>query len=212
MIAAQHIAFIMIDMQRGFIDASSPLCIEQAAQTLPACAKALEAARNAGMEVFHVHRRYDPEGYDVEPCRLEKWLRGGKPISAAWPESCEAPDELAPLYGEHVLIKPRFSCFFATDLDLRLRALGITTVVLAGTTTPNCIRSSCYDALSLGYNVAVLSDATSSRSTEVQRANLEDMQHIGAWVCSTTEFCKQGLAEMPNTKAYAHALLYGKPL
>ena len=56
------------------------------------------------------------------------------------------------------------------------------TVILAGTTTPNCIRTSCYDALSLDYDAIVLSDCTSSVTEEVQRANLGDMERIGAQI------------------------------
>ena len=61
-----------------------------------------------------------------------------------------------------------WSAFFGTDLDFLLRARGIGTLVLAGTTTPNCIRTTCYDALSLDYNVAVIEDCTSSRTPAVQ--------------------------------------------
>lgn len=38
-------AFIIIDMENGFIDATSPLCISGAAATVPALASATEAAR-----------------------------------------------------------------------------------------------------------------------------------------------------------------------
>ena len=57
----------------------------------------------------------------------------------------------------------------------------------AGTTTPNCIRTTCYDALSLDYDVIVLSDCTSSVTPQVQRANLEDMQRIGAQIMTLDE-------------------------
>ena len=87
----------------------------------------------------------------------------------------------------YCIIKPRFSAFFHTQVDLILRRLGVETVILAGTTTPNCIRSSCYDALSLDYDVVVLSDCTSSVTDEVQRANLEDMARIGAKICTVDE-------------------------
>lgn len=68
-----------------------------------------------------------------------------------------------------------------------LRRLGVDTVILAGTTTPNCIRTSCYDALSLDYNVIVLSDCTSSVTQEVQDANLADMARVGAQIMTLNE-------------------------
>lgn len=86
-----------------------------------------------------------------------------------------------------MLVKPRFSAFFHTGLDLILRRLGVQTVLLAGTTTPNCIRTTCYDAISLDYDAVVLSDCTSSVTDAVQAANLADMQRVGAVVCASTE-------------------------
>ena len=62
------------------------------------------------------------------------------------------------------------------------------TVLLAGTTTPNCIRTTAYDGLSLEYNVAVLSDCTSSISDDVQRANLADMARVGVQILSSEDF------------------------
>ena len=62
------------------------------------------------------------------------------------------------------------------------------TVILAGTTTPNCIRTTMYDALSLEYNSIVISDCTSSVTEEIQQANLRDMKNIGAHVMSLDEF------------------------
>lgn len=65
--------------------------------------------------------------------------------------------------------------------------------MLIGTTTPNCIRTSCYDALSLDYNVVIIEDCTSSRTPEVQEANIEDMAHIGAQIINVETFCSEGL-------------------
>ena len=76
--------------------------------------------------------------------------------------------------------------------------LGVGTVVLIGTTTPNCIRTTCYDALSLDYNVVLLEDCTSSRTPEVQAANIEDMAFIGAHIMTCDEFCERGLANVAD--------------
>lgn len=201
MIEPATAAVVMIDMQNGFIDASSPLCIAGAAATVPACAQVLAAAREAGMPVFHVRRAYAADGSDVEAVRYRSWADGGRPLSAADPVSLESPAALEPAPGETVIEKPRFSAFFGTALDATLRRLGVRTVVLIGTTTPNCIRSTCYDALSIGYNVVIVDDATSSRSLEVQRANIEDMACIGAQIISSAAFRERGLADARDVEA-----------
>ena len=201
MMEPERAALLMIDMQNGFIDPASALCVAGAAATVPACARVLRKARALGMAVFHVRRRYAADGSDVEPVRYRGWVEGGRPLCAEGdePASLDCPDVLTPADGERVLVKPRFSAFFDTPLHGALGREGIGTVVLIGTTTPNCIRSTCYDALSLNYNVVVVEDATSSRTPEVQAANIADMAHIGAAILTVGAFCDQGLAEVPDT-------------
>lgn len=194
-------AFLLIDMQNGFIDGASPLCIAGAAATVPACAHALAAAREHGLAVFHVRRAYAADGSDVEAVRWKAWAEGGRPLSSADPMSLACPSELAPAPGEPVVVKPSWSAFFGTDLDVLLRARGIGTLVLAGTTTPNCVRSTAYDGLARGFNVAVLRDATSSRSPEAQEANLADMEAAGIQLIHTDDFAANGLLHVRDTEA-----------
>jgi nicotinamidase-related amidase len=152
------------------------------------------------MPVFHAIREYAADGSDVEAARHRGWVEGGKPVSRACasPRTLDEYEPLAPQPGDRVIAKPRFSAFFATQLDLVLRRLGVGTVVLIGTTTPNCIRTTCYDALSLDYNVVLLEDCTSSRTPEVQAANIEDMAFIGAHIMTCDEFCERGLANVAD--------------
>lgn len=140
--------------------------------------------------MVYATRHYRADGSDVEKCRYDVWFKGQ---ASRFPRS--AFPKYPTLFRRNSsfcrrttgIVKPRFSAFFHTQVDLILRRLGVDTVILAGTTTPNCIRSSCYDALSLDYDVVVLSDCTSSVTDEVQRANLEDMARIGAKICTVDE-------------------------
>ena len=201
MIEPARATFLLIDMQNGFIDGASPLCIAGAAATVPTCARALEAARAHGVPVYHVRRTYAADGSDVEAVRWKAWAEGGRPLSPADPISLDCPPELAPAPGEPVVVKPSWSAFFGTDLDALLRARGIGTIVLAGTTTPNCVRSTAYDGLALGFNVAVLRDATSSRSPEAQEANLADMEAAGIQLIHTDDVAANGLLHVRDTEA-----------
>lgn len=177
-------ALIVIDMEYGFLRSDSVHCISGAAATIPACEKAVRIAREKQIPVFFVKRVYRSDGSDVESTRYQAWLEGGKSMS---PGSVgeQQPEGLTPQPGDYTIIKPRWSAFFQTELDLLLRRLGVRTVILAGTTTPNCIRTTCYDANALDYNVVVLSDCTSSQTEEIQKANLEDMARIGAIIMDT---------------------------
>ena len=188
MINPSSTALIMIDMQNGFINEASPLCVAGAKKSIRACRRALKYARKHAVSVYHIVRRYAADGSDVEPCRYDTW-KDERPLSNACPEEIgpSEPAELAPLAGEAIIVKPRFSAFFQTDLHARLQRQGIDTLLLTGTTTPNCIRSTCYDALSYNYDVNVVEDATSSRNEDVQRANMEDMAFIGARIVRSVD-------------------------
>ena len=203
-------ALIMIDMQQGFLDPASPCCIAGAAATVPACARVLTFCRASGIPVFFVTRRYRADGSDVEHTRFAAWLTGGKPVSPGCKDAIGMADP--PEFGsdprDYRVFKPRFSAFFQTELDGMLRRLGIRTVVLAGTTTPNCIRTTCYDGISLEYNVAILTDCTSSATEEIQRANLRDMENIGAQLLRSTDWMA-GAPLLDNTAEVQRQVLIG---
>ncbi|MBQ9882475.1 MAG: cysteine hydrolase [Synergistes sp.] len=178
---------MVIDMQKGFLSPSSPLFVAGAPATVPACIRALELCRGRRIPIFFVTRSYRADGADVERARLKAWREGGKPLSPGCaPElSGAVPAEFG--VADYYVVKPRFSAFFATELDMLLRRLGIDTLLLAGTATPNCIRATCYDALSLDYDVIVLADCTSSQTEDIQQSNLRDMVNVGAVVISSSE-------------------------
>ena len=157
-------------MQNGFINEKSPLCIRGAKKTIPACSEIIDRCHQQKVPVFYVIREYREDG----GCEPEL--------------SSDMPEEFEVLPEDTLILKPRYSAFFATELDMILRRRGIRRLVLAGTTTPNCIRTTCYDALSLDYDVVVLTDCTSSNSEEIQESNLRDMENAGAKLMSSQEF------------------------
>ncbi len=179
---------MVIDMQKGFLSPRSSLFVAGAPATVPACIKAIDYCRRQGIPVLFITRSYSADGSDVERARREVWSRGGRPLSPGCaPElSAEMPAEFGE--ADYHIVKPRYSAFFATELDLLLRRLGIKTLLLTGVATPNCIRATCYDALSLDYSVTVLSDCTASCTEEIQLDNLRDMANIGASVLSFGEW------------------------
>ncbi|MBR2779398.1 MAG: cysteine hydrolase [Firmicutes bacterium] len=185
-------ALLMIDMEKAFVEPGAALCIRGAKATVPACANAADAARRAEVPVIWVKRIYKADGSDMEiPRRKELFARGCFGVLA--PESTginsiEEPDGLHREPGETVIIKPRYSAFFRTDLDRILRSRGITTVLLAGTTTPNCIRTTCYDAISLDYRVIILEPCCSSQTAEIQISNIHDMERAGAEILRDSIF------------------------
>ena len=187
-------ALVVIDMENAFIDPTSPLCIKNALATVPACGKVIEKARERKIPVFFVNRIYRKNGSDVEFTRYQSWQDGDRYLApgSTGPLSIDVPEEFKPKARDYTIIKPRFSAFFQTELDLILRRLGVRTVILTGTTTPNCIRTSCYDGLSLDYNILIIENCCSSNTEEIQRVNMEDMARVGAVITSAEDFLKDG--------------------
>lgn len=175
---------LMIDMEKAFVEPKAALHIMGAKYTVPACEAALDDARALGIKVIWIKRVYSEDGSDMETPRrkmLKKHgITGVLAPGSTGVNSIEEPDGLTRLEDETVIIKPRWSAFFKTDLDALLKKLGTTNVVLAGTTTPNCVRSTCYDSIAYDYRTLVLERCTSSQTDEIQKANLEDMQRAGA--------------------------------
>lgn len=195
-------ALIIIDMERAFVEKNSVHCIAGAADTIPACAHAIETARKKNIPVFFVKRQYRLDGSDVELTRYDSWKKGGRSMApdSTGENSDEFVKELSPLEGDYVIIKPRWSAFFNTELDLILRRLQIHTVILTGTTTPNCVRTTCYDANALEYNVVVLEDCCSSNTPEIQKANIDDMRRMGAVIMNSAEFDNYGKDSVKDWK------------
>ena len=177
-------ALLIIDMEKAFVSPGAALWIRSAMETVPRIAAAAREARQEGLPVIWIKRVYQPDGSDMEaPRRKELFSRGLYGVLApdsTGLNSIEEPEGLVREPDEKVIIKPRFSAFFRTELDHVLRSSGIDTVLLAGTTTPNCIRCTCYDAISLDYRCVVLEPCCSSQTADIQKANIEDMERVGA--------------------------------
>lgn len=65
-----------------------------------------------------------------------------------------------------VVVRSTWSAFAGTDLDARLRQLGVTQVVLAGMATSFGVESTARQAYDLGYSVAFALDAITDRAIE----------------------------------------------
>ena len=77
----KNTALLVIDMQNGFLNPRSPLFIDGAPATVPACTRVIAHCRNQDFPVIFVTRSYRADGLDVERARLDAWQNGGRPLS-----------------------------------------------------------------------------------------------------------------------------------
>jgi nicotinamidase-related amidase len=72
-------------------------------------------------------------------------------------EVIEAAREAA---GEPVIVKNVNSSFIGTDLEARLREMGVENLVVVGATTNHCVETTARMAGNLGFNTVLVRDAT----------------------------------------------------
>ena len=178
-------ALLIIDMQNDFVLEGKPLRVVGAGTVIPKIQDVLAEFRRRSLPVFHVLRVHRPDGSDVEIIRQETFYK--QPFAVAGTLGAAVIQELAPCKGEYVLTKTRMSAFIGTELDLMLRTLGVTNLVVCGIQTPNCIRTTVFDGIAYNYPVILVDDATGAASEEVHRANIRDMQNIGVKVVKAAD-------------------------
>jgi nicotinamidase-related amidase len=181
------IALLMIDMQNDFVLAGAPAVVEGASASIPRVKEVMNYFRAKNFPVFHIVREYRADGSDIEIPRRAAFLAGNF-YALPGTKGVEIIHELTPIAGEYRIVKPRFSAFFETELDLILRRLTIDTLVICGTQYPNCIRATAFDGLSYGYSIFVITDATSASCDEVADANIRDLRNVGIKCISFAEF------------------------
>lgn len=183
-------ALLVIDMQNDFVLPGAPASVAGAWATVPRVREVLDWFRSKKFPVFHVVREYRADGSDIEISRRAGFL-AGKLYVVPGTKGVEIVEALAPVPGEYRVVKPRFSGFFGTELDLMLRTLRVERVAVCGTQYPNCIRATAVDALSHGYVTVVITDATSASCVEVADANIRDMENLGIPCLSFAQFRKE---------------------
>jgi nicotinamidase-related amidase len=86
---------------------------------------------------------------------------------------------VAPQDGDVVVLKPRYSAFDATPLEMILREqLEVDELLVAGTATEMCVFQTVTDALRLGFSVAVQTDACATVDEEHERLALRYLHEV----------------------------------
>ncbi|HUW85575.1 MAG TPA: isochorismatase family cysteine hydrolase [Methanoregula sp.] len=170
-------ALLIIDMQNDFVLDGAPLRVAQARTIIPNIVEVLTEFRKKRLPVFHILRVHRRDGSDVEITRQELFRK--RPFAVEGTHGAAVIDELSPLAGEYVILKIRMSAFIGTELDLMLRNIGVEELVVAGIQTPNCVRTTVFDAVAYNYPVILVKDAIGAQSDDIHEANVRDMANIG---------------------------------
>jgi len=193
--SGDRVALVIIDMQRDFVEpggfgAALGNKVEHLQKIVPTVAKLLKTFRELGLPVIHTREGHRPDLSDCPPAKRRRGdsaLRIGDPgpmgrILVLGEPGNDIVPELRPASGELVIDKPGKGAFYATNLQDRLKSLGITHLVFTGVTTEVCVQTSMREANDRGYECLLVEDGTESYFPEFKQTTVRMIQSQGGIV------------------------------
>lgn len=180
-------AVLAMDFQNNIV-AMSPQA--QQNNTVASAAQVVAAARRAGVPVFFVVVQFR-EGYpEISPRNaLFSGIKAGGILKRGTP-GADIPTLLKPLPQEPVIVKPRVSAFFNSDLDVLLRSAGIDTLALMGISTNHVVESTARYAADADYRVLIIAEGCAGLRPEDHEYALKNILPNFATVVSAADFIR----------------------
>jgi nicotinamidase-related amidase len=166
-------ALLVIDMQRNaFEGADARARLVRESGIAERLADLLPRARAAGVLVVYVYATSAPDGSDQVALPVQGGMSGrGRPAEGS--RDWEVIDQLRPEAGDYRVVKRRRNAFLGTDLDLLLRARGITTLIVGGQRTTIGVEGTVRDGFDRDYACIVLSDGCGGVPADEQQWAME---------------------------------------
>jgi len=90
---------------------------------------------------------------------------------------------IAPQAEDVFVVKPRYSAFDHTPLELILREREVERLLLGGMSTEGCVAQTAIDGRELGFKVTVLANACATIDEGIEQVALEYLEQVvGAFV------------------------------
>lgn len=165
-------ALLVIDMAGAWTDPGEQIGTDLSAVE-DATVRLLDVARRKGLPVVFTTMSWDPSLAEIgevvrrKTPHSEKMLHGSDRV-ALRPALERRPEE--PL-----VVKPRASAFFGTNVEAMLTSAKADTTIVVGCSTSGCIRATAESAFNRGYHVIVPAEAVGDRSPSAHAANLFDI-------------------------------------
>jgi len=167
-------AVLVVDMLNEFCKPGGAMVLPGYEALVVPQKRVIEAGRKAGAPIVFVvdtHRRNVRREREFLK-RTPHCLEGG------W--GAQVIADLEPRPDDFFVAKRRYSAFFNTDLDVTLRDLEVSAVIVMGLVTNICVRSTVHDAFFLGYGVVVPEDCVAATGPREQASSLYDIAtHFG---------------------------------
>jgi ureidoacrylate peracid hydrolase len=167
-------AIIVIDMINEFCKPGGKMVLPGYEMLMPQQKALIAAARANNVPVIFVM-----DSHRKNMRRDREWVkRTPHGVEDTW--ATQVIDDLEVRDNDIKVIKHRYSAFFQTDLDLVLKDMLITQLVVFGVVTNICVRSTVHDGFFQGYDIVVPHDACAATGPREHVSTLYDIAtHFG---------------------------------
>lgn len=160
---------LVVDMLKGFLEEGYPLyCGAQARRIIPDIQRLLERELAKGAKIVFICDHHDPD--DLE-------FKIFPPHCVAGTKETEIIPELSRYPGE-VIIKKRYSGFFGSALEDKLKELAPEKLIVCGVCTDICVLHTVADARNRDYEVEVPTDCVAGFDESAHRFALDHMEKV----------------------------------
>jgi ureidoacrylate peracid hydrolase len=188
-VSPQNSAVLVVDVQNDYCAPEGGLArlgvdMSAIAACVPKIATLVDGARQTGVPVIHI--RTHVEAATESPAWMELRLRRS-PDRPRW---CEPGTwgadfyRVAPEPGEIIITKHRYSGFINTNLDLILRSTGISSLIMTGVASNNCVDCTARDGFMNDYYIVFVDDCTAATNAAIHAATLATSKACLASWCS----------------------------
>ena len=159
-------ALLVVDAQKIYTDPASEMYCADAKATLGRINKLIQDFESKGGPIFLIRHIHKADGSDLgrlfdfsgEAEEEFNFVQGTEEVE--YSEGLKKPARA------HELVKNRYSAFAGTNLDQRLRKLGVDRIAICGFMTNFCCESTARAAHDLDYYVDFVLDATGTPGTD----------------------------------------------
>jgi maleamate amidohydrolase len=169
----QRPAVLVIDLAKAWVDPSQTLGSDLSG-VVQQTTRILKVAREAGVPVAFTTMAFEDGLADLPRVLLAKTphlaeLTRNSDLIALHEDLQRDPRR------EPLIVKPRASAFFATNLLTILNDWRVDTCIIVGCSTSGCIRATAESSINYGFHTIVPREAVGDRSASAHEANLFDI-------------------------------------
>ena len=150
-------------------------------------AKAIAAARKAGVKIGFVRVGFSPDYRECPPASPIFSGARKNGIFQLGTKGTEVHPALAPEEQDFDIVKHRVSPFYATSLEAILRANGIERIVMCGVSTNGVVHSGAREAHDRDYEVVILEDCCAGVTADEHTHAIACLGRYGT-IIDSTEF------------------------